>query len=64
MRNLLDNLEEARMTLDEVPDTTVCLDDLPDVSAFDEAQAKYFGRKHASAHSTKGITFPGWSKCR
>ena len=44
MRNLLDNLEEARMTFDEVVDTTVYLDDLADVPAFDEVYAQYFGR--------------------
>ena len=44
MRNLLDNLEEARMTFDEVVNTTVYLDDLQDVSAFDEVYAQYFAR--------------------
>jgi enamine deaminase RidA (YjgF/YER057c/UK114 family) len=44
MRNLLDNLEEARMTFDEVVCTTVYLDDLRDLSAFDEVYAQYFGR--------------------
>ena len=33
MRNLLDNLEEARMNFDEVVDTTVYLDDLADGSS-------------------------------
>jgi enamine deaminase RidA (YjgF/YER057c/UK114 family) len=44
MRNLLDNLEEARMSFDEVVNTTVYLDDLSDVSAFDQVYAQYFGR--------------------
>ena len=44
MRNLLDNLEEARMTFDEVVDTKVYLDDLRDLSAFDEVYVQYFGR--------------------
>jgi enamine deaminase RidA (YjgF/YER057c/UK114 family) len=44
MRNLLDNLEEARMTFDDVVDTNVYLDDLRDLSTFDEVYAQYFGR--------------------
>jgi len=44
MRNLLDNLEEARMTFEEVVDTTVYLDDLRDAPEFDEVYAQYFGQ--------------------
>lgn len=44
MRNLLDNLEEARMTFDEVVETTVYLDDLRDAPEFDEVYAQYFGQ--------------------
>ena len=43
MRNLLDNLEEADMTLDEVVATNVYLDDLSDMSIFDEVYPEYFG---------------------
>ena len=43
MRNLLDNLEEAGMTLDQVVSTNVYLDDLSDTPAFDDVYAEYFG---------------------
>jgi len=43
MRNLLDNLEEAEMTLDQVVATNVYLDDLSDLAAFDAVYAQYFG---------------------
>jgi 2-iminobutanoate/2-iminopropanoate deaminase len=42
MRNLLDNLEEAGITLDDVVATNVYLDDLSDAPAFDEVYAQYF----------------------
>lgn len=43
MRNQLDNLEEAGMTLDQVVATNVYLDNLSDISEFDEVYAQYFG---------------------
>ena len=43
MRNQLDNLEEAEMTLDQVVATNVYLDNLSDLSVFDEVYAQYFG---------------------
>jgi enamine deaminase RidA (YjgF/YER057c/UK114 family) len=43
MRNLLDNLEEADMTLDQVVSTNVYLDDLSDGQVFDPVYAEYFG---------------------
>jgi enamine deaminase RidA (YjgF/YER057c/UK114 family) len=43
MRNQLDNLEEADMTLDQVVSTTVYLDDLTDLAAFQKVYGEYFG---------------------
>jgi enamine deaminase RidA (YjgF/YER057c/UK114 family) len=42
MRNLLDNLEEADMSLDQVVATNVYLDDLRDLPVFDEVFLQYF----------------------
>jgi reactive intermediate/imine deaminase len=42
MRNLLDNLEEAGMSLDDVVFTSVYLDDLSDERTFDEVYLQYF----------------------
>jgi enamine deaminase RidA (YjgF/YER057c/UK114 family) len=44
MRNLLDNLEEAGMTLDDVVGTNVYLDDLSDQRTFDAVYVQYFSR--------------------
>jgi enamine deaminase RidA (YjgF/YER057c/UK114 family) len=43
MRNQLDNLEEADMSLDQVVSTTVYLDDLTDLTAFQKVYGEYFG---------------------
>ncbi len=43
MRNQLDNLEEADMTLDQVVSTTVYLDDLADLAAFQKVYGEYLG---------------------
>ena len=42
MRNLLDNLEEAGLTLQDVVSTNVYLDDLNDFAAMNKLYAKYF----------------------
>lgn len=42
MRNLLDNLEEADMTLGQVVATNVYLDDVNDLETFDEVYRQYF----------------------
>jgi 2-iminobutanoate/2-iminopropanoate deaminase len=42
MRNLLDNLEEAGMSLDDVVSTSVYLDDVSDGRTFDEVYLQYF----------------------
>src|SRR6185312_8332934 len=43
MRNQLDNLEEADMSLDQVVATNVYLDNLKDMSVFDDVYGQYFG---------------------
>ena len=41
MRNLLDNLEEADMSLDEIVSTNVYLDNIDDLQTFDEVYGQY-----------------------
>jgi len=43
MRNLLDNLEEADMSLDEIVSTNVYLDNIDDLQTFDEVYGQYIG---------------------
>lgn len=56
MRNLLDNLEEADMTLDEVIWTNVYLDDLSDLERFDDVYAQYFGKVFPARSTIQQVT--------